>query len=566
MTASPASTVPLNELVKWKGNVRKTAGSKEGINELVASIAANGLLHPLIGFKKEKKIHVVDGGRRLEALGILAARGDIANDHPVRVEACAEDKATEISLTANAVRENMHPADEFDAFKAMVDKGEKASEIAARFGQTEKYVLQRLKLANVAPVILQAYRDEEIDIEVVMAYAITNDHKAQEKFWKSTSKWQRDNSHIVTRHFTKSEIQGDDRRVQFVTLKAYQDAGGKTRGDLFAENDDDVFISDKELLTKLVSEKLEKAAARVKAEGWSRVEIREQHEYSEWSKYKQVDQPGGKKKYAPAILEKGFAVVSIGYEGKTEIHRGYILPKDLPKGKSLEKKKKKAPLSAALVTTLTSHRTAGLAAELLLRPDIALAAVVYTMALRIVYDEKYYERSSCLKIDASDQLPAEVEDTRQAKTIVISQALWKKKIGSKANLWDWCLAQKQATLLDLLAFCAGPTIDAVQNRPDSSPTASSRHANQLAVALKLDMTKYFTPTAENYFGKVSKDLQLKALKEGKRQVTPAHINAKRKALAGMAERELKGTGWLPELLRAPQSKKPDKAKIRKAKK
>jgi ParB family chromosome partitioning protein len=45
--------------------------------------------------------------------------------------------AAEISVAENSVREPMHPADEFEAFRALVDGGISETDVAARFGVTE---------------------------------------------------------------------------------------------------------------------------------------------------------------------------------------------------------------------------------------------------------------------------------------------------------------------------------------------------------------------------------------------------------------------------------------------
>jgi ParB family chromosome partitioning protein len=52
-----------------------------------------------------------------------------------------------VARAENAVREQIHPADEFDAFRVLIDDGIKTADIAARVGVTEDVVLQRLKLA-----------------------------------------------------------------------------------------------------------------------------------------------------------------------------------------------------------------------------------------------------------------------------------------------------------------------------------------------------------------------------------------------------------------------------------
>jgi ParB family chromosome partitioning protein len=52
--------------------------------------------------------------------------------------------AAEISLTENVVRAPMHPADQFDGFRELIDNGATPADIAARFGSTEAAVKKRL--------------------------------------------------------------------------------------------------------------------------------------------------------------------------------------------------------------------------------------------------------------------------------------------------------------------------------------------------------------------------------------------------------------------------------------
>ncbi len=85
------------------------------------------------------------------------------------------------------------------------------------------------------------------------------------------------------------------------------------------------------------------------------------------------------------------------------------------------------------------------------------------------------------------------------------------------------------------------------DRPDAPRLA---HAGQLAAVLHLDMTAWFTPTAENYFNRVSKVQILEALQEARQQPpAPAWGNLKKAELAALAERETAATGWLPVPLR-----------------
>ena len=79
----------------------------------------------------------------------------------------------------------MHPADQFTAFQQLVAAGLGFEEIAARFGVTPITVRQRLKLANVAPRLFELYRTDEINLDQLMALAVTDDHVAQERVWDS---------------------------------------------------------------------------------------------------------------------------------------------------------------------------------------------------------------------------------------------------------------------------------------------------------------------------------------------------------------------------------------------
>src|SRR5271169_1604635 len=94
------TSIPLNKLTAWDGNVRKTAGADTALAELAASITAHGLLQSLVVRKhKGGKFAVVAGGRRLAALELLAESGRIANDHEVSCNIVADDaNASEISL------------------------------------------------------------------------------------------------------------------------------------------------------------------------------------------------------------------------------------------------------------------------------------------------------------------------------------------------------------------------------------------------------------------------------------------------------------------------------------
>ncbi|MCZ7593677.1 MAG: hypothetical protein M5U16_01270 [Hyphomicrobium sp.] len=104
-------------------------------------------------------------------------------------------------------------------------------------------------------------------------------------------------------------------------------------------------------------------------------------------------------------------------------------------------------------------------------------------------------------------------------------------------------------LLDLLAFIAATLVDGVQRKTDRPDASRLVHAKQLAEALRLDMTEWFQPTAENYFARVNRVQILAAIDEANGNHAPALEKLKKSELAARAEALVAVTTWLPEPLR-----------------
>ncbi|MBH3312380.1 ParB/RepB/Spo0J family partition protein [Pseudomonas mosselii] len=266
--------VPLSRLVSRPTgrNVRKAP--RMSIPELAASIQRVGLLQNLIVIASVDGEHyeVVAGGRRLAALKLLAKKHRIAKDWEVPCLQVADGTARTASLTENVQREAMHPADQFEAFAALVAEGRPIEDIAADFSVTPLVVQRRLKLANVSPRLMADYRADAVTLDQLMALSITDDHAAQESAFYDAPTWQRQPSALRDR-LTEREIDAHRHPlVRFVGRDAYEQAGGGIRRDLFAEDDAGVYLTDAALLERLAQDKLAGIAAEVKAEGWAWVD------------------------------------------------------------------------------------------------------------------------------------------------------------------------------------------------------------------------------------------------------------------------------------------------------
>jgi ParB family chromosome partitioning protein len=585
--------IALTDLVLSPSNVRKTDATN-GIKELAASIEAHGLLQNLqVREAASGKFEVVAGGRRLAALKLLAKRKALAKNAPVGCNVLGDEDASEISLAENEMRQAMHPADQFEAFKALTDAGHGPEDVAARFGVTPTVVRQRLKLASVSPKLMALYREKGLTLDQLMAFTVSDDHAAQEAAWFEVPEWQR-SAHAIRQTLTAAHVGGDDPRAQFVTVAAYIEAGGGVITDLF-QTESEGYLTDPALLDRLANEKLEREAESLRREGWSWVEIIPDPSgfdaLPEFGAVRGKRQPlAAKQAKALAKLERerdslsacddltdeqaerfdaldaeiaalseaifafsdrqkarAGAIVSFDDRGKLVIMRGLLRPEDVTAKKPIDEaepgeaeQSKPACYSAALAAALTAHRTAALRAVLADRPEIALSAAVHALVLTVfdVGDD------SGLALRATvPYLRAEgIDDSPAVKATAGQHAAWVARLPEdETALWDWLLAQDAATVTALLAYCVACTV-----KPERS-TATDR----LTSAVALDMKQWWQPTVEGYLGRVPKTLILEAVTEGKGTAAADNIaKLKKDEMADRAAGLLTGTGWLPPMLRA----------------
>ncbi len=293
--------IPLSRLALAPENVRKTPPDPRADAELKASIAALGLLENLVVRADDpsedghERYAVVAGGRRLRAMQALVEDEVFDADHPVPCQVRSGDaEPGEISLAENVIRVPMHPADQVVAFTRLADAGQSVSAIAARFGASERIVEQRLRLGNAAPELLDAYRADEIDLEVLKAFAVTTDRERQMAVWEQVSgQGYRPSAWQVKRLLTEERVPGATAIARFVGVEAYEAAGGPVMRDLFARDDESgVWFEDPVLLAKLATDKLQAAADEL-ATRWKWATAMIEVEWSDTARYGRIEpQPG----------------------------------------------------------------------------------------------------------------------------------------------------------------------------------------------------------------------------------------------------------------------------------
>ena len=605
-------SVPLNRLKKSPKNVRKVPHTKADIQALAASIAALSMLQypviePELGPRgKPTGDYLVNAGegRRLAQL-LRVKRKEIRPDEPIRCILDTEHSATEISLAENAIRTDMHPADQYEAFaKLHSEEGMSAEDIAARFGVTAAVVRQRLKLGAVSPKLRTLYRKGEINLDQLSAFAITEDHERQERVWSELPPFNRSREAIL-RALSEGQVRSDDRRAVFVGAKAYEEAGGSIIRDLF-DAEGGGFFADAELLNRLAREKLQRHANKVADEGWRWVVAEPEFDHAACAAMRRVfakpvplskterkklrkllarmdalheqhtecDPPADevarieadiealrKEEYKARDIALAGAFVTLASDGSVRIERGFVRAEDEPESKAKAEDQKGqrpakdadglAPLSEKLVAELTAYRTSALRNELAQHPATALIALVHALTLATFFQGS---EGSCLEIKPertwlSGHAPG-IDESVAEQQIAERHAAWGKRLPQKPEaLWTFIHGLPEDERMGLLAHCVSLTANAIR-APRESTDESEAHAAVLAREVGLDMVAYWQPTAANYFGRVSKERIVQAVREGASEQAAENIaRMKKQAMAEAAEVALAGKGWLPALLR-----------------
>lgn len=155
LEAAVIEYVPLSALVKSPLNVRTIPYSVDSVRGLADSIEALGLLQNLIVHTlADGQSGVAAGGRRLTALNLLAQEDRLAADHTVMVKRVPDNIAALASIAENEQRAAMHPAEQISGFRTLAEQGKTPAQIGDALGFGSRHVQRMLKLANLAPSLM----------------------------------------------------------------------------------------------------------------------------------------------------------------------------------------------------------------------------------------------------------------------------------------------------------------------------------------------------------------------------------------------------------------------------
>lgn len=140
----------------------------EALSELALSIREHGVMQPIMVRphpQLEGKYELIFGERRYRA-SVLAGMLEI----PATVKHASDDNAFEIQVIENLQRENVHPLNEAMGYKVILEKNEHITkaELAIRFGKSETYITQRLKLND----LIREAKKDFLESRMLLGHAI----------------------------------------------------------------------------------------------------------------------------------------------------------------------------------------------------------------------------------------------------------------------------------------------------------------------------------------------------------------------------------------------------------
>jgi len=154
---------------------------EQNLEELAASMRAQGVLAPLLVRELDKnKYEVFAGARRLRA-----ARLAQLQSLPVRVVKLTDAESIEAQVVENLQREDIHPLEEALGFKSLLELGEPVytvASVASRAGKSEAYIYGRIRLADLIPPVAEAFLKDQITIGHALLIAKLPASQQQEAF------------------------------------------------------------------------------------------------------------------------------------------------------------------------------------------------------------------------------------------------------------------------------------------------------------------------------------------------------------------------------------------------
>ncbi len=180
-TATPTERfelIPTTQIVESPTNPRRTF-DPAALSELAESMLQYGILQPILTRTVGDLQEIICGARRFRA----AVHAELQLI-PCRIVEMSDDDVLSVQIIENAQREDVHPLEEAEGYKMLLDRGiYDVEQIAIKVGKSPETVARRLTLARLDPEVAAVLREQNAPVkgmEMVSALDLDGQREAVE--------------------------------------------------------------------------------------------------------------------------------------------------------------------------------------------------------------------------------------------------------------------------------------------------------------------------------------------------------------------------------------------------
>lgn len=152
--------LPIEQLKPGKYQPRELF-AQEAMDELAASIKAQGLMQPIVVRQLEPESYEIIAGERRWRAAQLAGLGKV----PVLLRKISDENALVLSLIENIQREDLNPLEEAKALRRLIDEFQFTHEVAAEaVGKSRSAVTNLLRLSQLPEPVAEMLMNGELEM------------------------------------------------------------------------------------------------------------------------------------------------------------------------------------------------------------------------------------------------------------------------------------------------------------------------------------------------------------------------------------------------------------------
>ncbi|MFO7265365.1 MAG: ParB/RepB/Spo0J family partition protein [Limnochordales bacterium] len=157
---------------------------EQALEELAASIAANGLLQPLVVRPKEGGFELVTGERRWRAVKRLGW-----STVPAIVRELSDEDAAALAMIENLQREDLNAIEEAQGYRTLLEQFHwTQTELARRMGKSQSTIANKLRLLKLPPSVQERILRRTLTERHARALLRIEDPSVQEKLAEQAEK------------------------------------------------------------------------------------------------------------------------------------------------------------------------------------------------------------------------------------------------------------------------------------------------------------------------------------------------------------------------------------------